>query len=109
MQVWEHPVDGVGDRGVDGAARLVARAKHEVVDEQLGSSVKQLGERPLAVVRIEAVLLLHPHPGQLASLQRELIAEPGVLLLAYQQPLTSSEPFLACSDLVINHCSSSVA
>jgi hypothetical protein len=76
-----------------------------VVDEQLRSSVEQLGERLLAVVGIEAVLLLHTHPGQLASLQRELVAEPGVLLLAYQQPLASREPFLACSDLVVSQLS----
>jgi hypothetical protein len=76
-----------------------------VVDEQLRSSVEQLGERLLAVVGMEAVLLLHTHPGQLASLQRELVAEPGVLLLAYQQPLASREPFLACSDLVVSQLS----
>src|SRR5215207_5542328 len=98
MQVWEHPVNGVGNRRVDRAARLVARAEHEVVDEQLRSSVEQLGEGPLAVVGIEAVVLLHPYPGQVAPLPRELVTEPGVLLLAYQQPLASGEPFLACSD-----------
>jgi hypothetical protein len=103
MQMWEYPANGVGDRRVDRAARLVARAEHEVVDEQLRSSVEQLGERLLAVVGIEAVLLLHPHPWQLASLPRELIAEPGVLLLAYQQPLASGQPFLACSDVVVSH------
>jgi hypothetical protein len=105
MQMWEHPANGVGDRRVDGAARLVARAEHEVVDEQLRSSVEQLGERLLAVVGMEAVLLLRTHPGQLASLQRELVAEPGVLLLTYQQPLASREPFLARSDLVVSQLS----
>jgi hypothetical protein len=96
MQMWEHPVDRVGDRRVDEAARLVARAEHEVVHEQLGSSVEQLGERLLAVFCIE---------GQLASLQRELVAEQGVLLLAHQQPPASCEPFLAWSDLVVSHLS----
>jgi hypothetical protein len=55
-----------------------------VVDEQLGSPVEELEERLLTVVRVEAVLLLHRHPGQLASLPRELVAEPGVLLFADQ-------------------------
>jgi hypothetical protein len=53
-----------------------------VVDEQLGSPVEQLDERLLAVVRIEAIVRLYPHPGQLASLPREFVAEPGVLLFA---------------------------
>jgi hypothetical protein len=43
--------------------------------------------------------------GQLASLQRELVAEQGVLLLAHQQPPASCEPFLAWSDLVVSHLS----
>src|SRR5215211_539847 len=59
------------------------------------------------MVRIEAVLLLHLHPGQLASLPRELVAKPGVLLFAYQQSIASGEPILACSDLVVSHFSPS--
>ena len=54
----------------------------KLVGEQLGAPVEQLDERLLAVVRVEAVLLLHPHPRQLASQLRELVAEPGVLLFA---------------------------
>jgi hypothetical protein len=51
-----------------------------VVDEQLGPSVEQVGKRLLTVVRVEAIVLLYPDPRQLASLLRELVAEPGVLL-----------------------------
>jgi hypothetical protein len=80
--MWEHPVDRVGDRGVDRATRLVAWAEHEVVDEQLGSAVEQLDERLLTVVGVEAVLLLHRHPRQLPSLLRKLVAESRMLLLA---------------------------
>jgi hypothetical protein len=43
MQVREHAVDRIGDRRIDWAASLVARAEHEVVDEQLGPPVEQLG------------------------------------------------------------------
>jgi hypothetical protein len=78
----EETVDGVGDRRVHRAAGRVARAEHEVVYEQLGSPVEELGEPLLTVVRIKAVLLLDRHPGQLASLLRELVAELGVLLFA---------------------------
>jgi hypothetical protein len=77
-----------------------------VVDEQLGASVQQLAERLLAVVRVEAILLLHPHPRQLAPLPREFVVESGVLLLAGKELLTRGEPFLAGSNLVISHLGS---
>ena len=44
--------------------------------------VEQLDKRLLTVVGVEAVLLLHRHPGQPASLLRDRVAEPGVLLFA---------------------------
>jgi hypothetical protein len=74
-----------------------------VVDKELGSPLEQLDERLLTVVGVEAVLLLHPHPRQLASLLSELVAEPGVLLFAAQEPLACREPFFPCSDLMISH------
>jgi hypothetical protein len=82
VQVREHTVHGVGDRRIDRATGLIARAEHEVVDEQLRSPVEQLDERLLAVVRVEAVLLLDAYPGQLASLPGQFVTEPRVLLLA---------------------------
>ena len=88
----EHGVDGVGDRRVDRVAGLVARSEHEVVDQQLGSPVEQLGERLLAVLRVEAVVLVHGQPRQVASFLRELVAEPRVLLLADQQLLACGVP-----------------
>jgi hypothetical protein len=42
--VREHAVDGVGDRRVRRVAGLVARAEHEVVDEELRSPLEQLAE-----------------------------------------------------------------
>src|SRR6266536_5475789 len=103
MQVREQAVDAVGHRRTGRAAGLVAGAEHEVVDEQLRAPVEELAKWLLAVVRVEAVLLLHPHPGQLASKLGELVAEPGVLLLADEQPLTCGEPLVTCSDSAISH------
>src|ERR671936_2487277 len=103
MQVREQAVDAVGHRRAGRATGLVARAEHEVVDEQLGSCIEELDQRLLAVVRVEAILLLHPPPGELASLPRELVAEPGVLLFADEQLLACGEPFFACPDVVISH------
>ena len=56
-----------------------------MIDEQLGSPVKQVAERPLTVVGVEAVVLLDGNPGQLASLLRQLVPKPGVLLFADEQ------------------------
>src|SRR4029453_3496071 len=99
----EYSVDGVRDRRIHRVTRLVAGAEHEVVDEQLGSSVEQLTECLLSVVPFEGVLPPPPHPRQLGSLPRELVAEPGVLLFAGKEFLTCCEPFLAGSNLVISH------
>jgi hypothetical protein len=82
---------------------MVAGAKHEVVDEQLAAAVEQLIERLLAVVRVEAVFLLHTYPGQLASLPRQLVPKPRVLLLASEQLVAGGRPLLAAYDAVISH------
>jgi hypothetical protein len=88
-----------------GVAGLVARAEHEVVDEQLRAPVEQLEERLVAIVRVEAVLLLHRYTRQLASLPRDLVAEPGVLLLTGEQLLACGEPLFAGSDPVSHRVS----
>jgi hypothetical protein len=103
VQVREGTVEGVGHRRARRATCLVARAEHKVVDEQLGTPAEKLAKRLLTVDRVEAVLLLHSHPRQLASLPREFVAESRVFLLAGKELLTCSEPFLASSNLVISH------
>ncbi len=99
----QNAVEGVGARGADRAAGLVARAEHEVVDEELGATVEELRQAPRALVGLEPVVLLDPHPWQLPPLLRELITEPGVFLLASQQLFAGRLPFLAAPDLVIRH------
>src|SRR5207247_4256719 len=62
-----------------------------------------LRHRLRAIARPDPVLLLAPHPGQLAPLAREPVAEPRVLLLASEQPFSRGKPLLAASHLVISH------
>src|SRR2546426_3292487 len=93
--------DGVGDRGADGAARLVRRAEHEVVDEQLRATVEELGERLRPRLGLEAVLLLDWHPGKLPPLPRELVAAAGGLFLLRRQPLPGRIQLLLCAALVL--------
>ena len=101
VQVRDEGVDGVRDRRVDRAAGLVARAEHEVVDEQLAAAVEELRQRARAVVGVEAVVLLDADPRQLASLARQLVAQPRVLLLADEQLLARGRPLLSRSDPVV--------
>src|SRR5215217_5148079 len=95
--------DGVGDRGADSATRLVGRAEHEVVDEQLRATVEELAERLRPRLGLEAVVLLDRHPGKLPPFPRELVAATGELLLLREQLLARSLPLLSGSDLVVRH------
>jgi hypothetical protein len=56
-----------------------------VVDQQLRAAAEQSGQGPRSVVGVEAVLLVDAGPRQLAALPQQLVAGPGVLLLALQQ------------------------
>ena len=103
IQVRDEAIDAVRDRRVDRAAGLVARAEHEVVDDQLTSAIEELGKRARAVVGVEPVVLLDRNPRQLASLASQLVAQPRVLLLADEQLLTGDCPLLSRSDPVVCH------
>ena len=70
VEMRDGGVEVVGDERAGGTARValvdvVSVAEHEVIDEQLRSSSKQLSERRCALVALEPVLLLDPDPGQL--------------------------------------------
>jgi hypothetical protein len=52
------------------AACRVARAEHDVVDEQLTTAIEELRKCARAVVGVEAVLLPDTDPRQLTSLAR---------------------------------------
>src|SRR5438309_4625563 len=84
-------------------AGLVARAEHEVVDDQLAAAIQQLRQRPRAVVGVEPVFLPNPHPGQLTPLLGDLVAQPCVLLLARKQLLACGKPLLTSSSPLIRH------
>src|SRR4029450_78613 len=58
---------------------------------------------PLALLGSEALLLVHPDPGQLAALAGQLVAHPGVGLLALQQFLAGGLPLLRVDNRVSGH------
>src|SRR5438270_6965973 len=86
-------------------AELVIGPEHDVVGEELRAPVEQLGERPLPVLGVELVLLLHRDPGKLTSLLGHPLVELGVLGLELRKFIASRLPFLAGSDLVRGHLS----
>src|SRR5215204_1941250 len=95
--------DGVGDRGADSATRLVGRAEHEVVDEQLRATVEELRERLRPRLGLEAVVLLDRHPGKLPPLPRELVVAVGELLLLREQLVARCLPLVLRADPVLCH------
>jgi hypothetical protein len=74
-----------------------------VVHHQLRPAVEEPGQRPGTVVGVEHVLLADRNPGQLAALARQLVAHPGVLLLAPQQLVPGGLPVGAADNLVVRH------
>ena len=103
LQVDDLRVERVGDRGADGAAGLIGRAEHEVVDEQLRAPVEELGQGLGAVGGLEAVLLLDRHPGELPPFAGKLVVAARELLLLLEQCVALGLPFLVGSNPVLGH------
>src|SRR5205085_5244814 len=82
---------------------LVGRPEHEVVDEQLGAAVEEIGEGLRTVLGLEAVVLLEWDRGQLAPLPGQLVAAAGELLLLLQQLVALRLPLLLRADPVLRH------
>jgi hypothetical protein len=68
-----------------------------VVDEKLRAASEEVGQRSLALVCVEAVVLLYRDPGQLPPLPGELVAAPGQLFLGVEQLEAGRKPLLSCS------------
>ena len=101
VQVDDVPVEAVGPERAVGAARVVFRVEHEVVDDQLAAPVEQLGECLLPARPVEDVILGDLLPRKLAPLAAQLVAEPRELLLSGQQGRARVEPRVVPDDLVI--------
>jgi hypothetical protein len=77
-----------------------------VVDEELRAPPEEVRQRSLALVRLEAVVLVDPHPGKLPPPAGQLVAAPGQLLLGLEQLEAGRQPFRSCSCRVLRHSSS---
>jgi hypothetical protein len=82
----------VDDERAAGAAGVLVRAEHEVVEEQLPPAVEEVGEPLLAVRSVEDVLLVDLHARQPSPLGRECVLRLHRRLLPCEQLLTRSLP-----------------
>ena len=91
------------------AAHVQVVPPHEVVHDELAVVAEQVGERLLALGRVEHVGLLDLDPGQGAPLGADEVAHAGQRLLVLQMRLAGGEPFVAGYDLVDLHVGYSVS
>ena len=71
---------------------ILARAEHEVVDDQLPAPVEQVRETDLAVGSRELVVLFDKHHRQSPALSREGVQRSRGLLLLDEQLLAGRPP-----------------
>src|SRR5439155_26095067 len=104
VQVNERAVESVAQVGAAGAgAARVVGAEHDVVGEQLGAAVEELGEGLLAVLGVELVLLLDRDPGEIETLSLDLLVSLRLLGLELGELVPGHLPLLAGSNLAFRH------
>ena len=67
LDVHQGSLDVVGFERAADAAFVPARPEHEVLDDELAAAVEQIGQRLLALRRVEQIGLVDLDPGQFAS------------------------------------------
>ena len=90
-------------RAAGARAERVVGAVHDVVGEQLRTAVEELGERLLAVVDVELVVLLDGNPRKLAPLRGDVRVPLRVLALERRELVACRLPLLTGSDRVLGH------
>src|SRR5258705_10556028 len=80
------------------AAFFPLRVEHEVIDDELLGTFKQIPEGLLAVWAVEDVILFNFNHRQSSTFGPKTVELPGVLLFALQMRLASTEPFVLRND-----------
>src|SRR5579872_968808 len=76
------------------AADIPIRAKHEVMDDELGSSGKQISQRLLPRWAVENVGLLDEFPWQFTPLAAQLVPKARELFLLGEECFARSDPLI---------------
>jgi hypothetical protein len=77
--------------------------KHEVIDDQLGAPVEEIGERKSAIRSLKLVGLFHALPGHRHSAARQRITLAREFLLGSEQFKARLQPFLVRDHFVVGH------
>src|SRR5215471_21014926 len=104
MQMGADAGKAVGAQRAMRTSGLVVRMEHEVVDDELAAPVEQIGERLFAARAVEAVLLRHALPGQIALQSAHLVALALERLFLREQLLPRGQPLFVGYDLVFHRC-----
>jgi hypothetical protein len=97
VQVGNDTVEVIGDEGASGASlalfgNAVSVAEHEVIDEELRASAKEVPWCGASLVGLESIVLVDPNPRQLLPSSRQLVAAPHEFLFSLQQLEPCREP-----------------
>jgi hypothetical protein len=104
VQVDQLAVEPVREaRAARACPGLVIRPEHDVVGEELGAAIKELGEGLLPLVGVELVLLPDHDPGELEPLPLDLLVSLSLFRLELCQLVACRLPLVARSDLVPSH------
>src|SRR5215469_7980767 len=103
MEMNRDAVEIVGPERARLASLFPIGAEHEVIDDQLGAPVEEIGERKGAIRPLELVGLFYPLPGHRHSAARQRIPLAREFLLGSEQFKASLQPFLVRDHFVIEH------
>src|SRR5947208_2283121 len=73
-EVKREPVEAVCDRRTGRTARRVLRSEHEMVNEQLGTTLEEVCQQGAPFVGIESVVFADSNPWQFLPPPRQLVA-----------------------------------
>src|SRR5262249_30248604 len=98
IQVRDDAVVAVRPEGTAAATHIGVGSEHEVVNDELTASCKQVRQSLSPGGAFEYVGAGYAFPGQLAPLATELVTQAHELLLFRQKPAAGLDPFVAGHD-----------
>src|SRR5258708_39276505 len=107
VQVDDYSVEVVRPERATRASLLPVRTEHEVIDDQLRTPRKEVGQRLFAVRSLENVLLVHSLPRQFAPLLTKLVTQSSKFLFLCQKLLASADPLILRHNFMSFHCDTS--
>src|SRR6266852_332611 len=108
VQMDDYAVEVVCPERATRASLFPVRTEHEVIDDQLRTPRKEVGQRLFAVRSFENVLLVHSLPRQFAPLLTKLVTQSSKFLFLCQKLLARADPFTFRDNFMVFHCQTSI-